>query len=83
MSQSLTGIAASKGIAMAPAFILEQPDMDIQKKTVSDVEEEAARYKKAVATAKEDLLQLKIKHLKKWAKIRQKFFCPSACFGRP
>lgn len=74
MSQSLTGIAASKGIAMAPAFILEQPDMDIQKKTVSDVEEEAARYKKAVATAKEELTAIKDKTLKEMGEDKAEIF---------
>lgn len=74
MSQSLTGIAASKGIAMAPAFILEQPDMDIQKKPVSDVEEEAARYKKAVATAKEELTVIKDKTLKEMGEDKAEIF---------
>lgn len=74
MPQSLTGIAASKGIAMAPAFILEQPDMDIQKKTVSDVEEEAARYKKAVATAKEELSAIKEKTLKEMGEDKAEIF---------
>ncbi|RKD75699.1 phosphotransferase system enzyme I (PtsI) [Sinobaca qinghaiensis] len=74
MSQSLTGIAASKGIAMAPAFILEQPDMDIQKKSVSDVEQEAARYKKAVATAKEELTLIKDKTLKEMGEDKAEIF---------
>lgn len=74
MSHSLTGIAASKGIAMAPAFILEQPDMDIQKKSVSDVEQEAARYKKAVATAKEELTLIKDKTLKEMGEDKAEIF---------
>ena len=49
MTKTLKGIAASDGIAVAPAYLLVEPDLSFAKKTVDSVEDEVARYKKAIA----------------------------------
>ena len=51
MTKTLKGIAASDGIAVAPAYLLVEPDLSFSKTTVSDVESELARYKKAISVS--------------------------------
>ena len=46
MSKTLKGIAASDGIAVAPAYLLVEPDLSFSKTSVSDVDAEVARFKK-------------------------------------
>ncbi|RMC24945.1 MULTISPECIES: phosphoenolpyruvate--protein phosphotransferase [unclassified Lactobacillus] len=48
MTKKLTGIAASDGIAVAPAYLLVEPDLSFSKTSVSDVESELARFKDAI-----------------------------------
>lgn len=48
MTKTLKGIAASDGIAVAPAYLLVEPDLSFSKKSISDVDSEVARYKKAI-----------------------------------
>ena len=55
MTETLKGIAASDGIAVAPAFLLVEPDLSFEKKTVDDVEAEAARFSKAVEESQAEL----------------------------
>ena len=43
MSKTLKGIAASDGIAVAPAYLLVEPDLSFSKTSVSDVDAEVAR----------------------------------------
>lgn len=57
------GIAASNGIAIAKAFLLEQPNLDIRKETVDDVDEEIARFQQAIGKARKELEVLKEKTL--------------------
>ncbi|ANB61298.1 phosphoenolpyruvate--protein phosphotransferase [Anoxybacteroides amylolyticum] len=59
MSKHLQGIAASSGIAIAKAYRLETPHLVVEKKTVTDVEAEIARFDEAVAKAKTELEQIK------------------------
>ena len=47
MSKTLKGIAASDGIAVAPAYLLVEPDLSFSKTSVSDVDAEVARFKKS------------------------------------
>lgn len=49
MSKTLNGIAASDGIAIAPAYLLVEPDLSFSKSTIEAIDEEVARYQKAVA----------------------------------
>ncbi|RHW53501.1 phosphoenolpyruvate--protein phosphotransferase [Lactobacillus bombicola] len=48
MTKTLKGIAASDGIAVAPAYLLVEPDLSYSKTNVSDVESELARYHEAI-----------------------------------
>ena len=48
MTKTLKGIAASDGIAVAPAYLLVEPDLSFSKTTVSDVDSELARFKRAI-----------------------------------
>ncbi|MBB5172665.1 phosphoenolpyruvate--protein phosphotransferase [Texcoconibacillus texcoconensis] len=59
MSQTLTGIAASAGIAIAKGFRLESPDLTVEKTSISDVEGEHKRLDDALATAKGELEKIK------------------------
>ncbi|WP_202080505.1 phosphoenolpyruvate--protein phosphotransferase [Caldalkalibacillus salinus] len=51
----LRGIAASSGIAIAKAFIMQDEELDVSKKPVEDVEAEQGRLETAINTAKEEL----------------------------
>jgi phosphotransferase system enzyme I (PtsI) len=55
MMKVLEGIAASSGIAIAKAYRLENPDLTVEKKAISNVAEEVARFEAAIAKAKEEL----------------------------
>ncbi|CAM3088271.1 phosphoenolpyruvate--protein phosphotransferase [Lactobacillus bombicola] len=48
MTKTLKGIAASDGIAVAPAYLLVEPDLSFSKTNVGDVEGELARYHEAI-----------------------------------
>ena len=45
MTKTLKGIAASDGIAIAPAYLLVEPDLSFSKSSIADVDSEVARYK--------------------------------------
>lgn len=49
MTKTLNGIAASDGIAVAPAYLLVEPDLSFTKSSISDIDSEVARYKQAIA----------------------------------
>ncbi|BAK21121.1 phosphoenolpyruvate--protein phosphotransferase [Melissococcus plutonius] len=55
MSERLTGIAASEGIAIAKAYMLVQPDLSFDKKTVSDNQAEEKRLDDALAESTKEL----------------------------
>ncbi|MTT30886.1 phosphoenolpyruvate--protein phosphotransferase [Terrilactibacillus sp. BCM23-1] len=55
MSEKITGIAASSGIAIAKVFVLANPEIVIERKTVSDKAGEVERLEKALATSKSEL----------------------------
>ncbi|EUJ39088.1 phosphoenolpyruvate--protein phosphotransferase [Brochothrix campestris] len=52
---TLTGIAASDGIAVGPAYLLVEPDLSFEKKTITDVEGEIKRFEAAVAVSISEL----------------------------
>ncbi len=56
---SLKGIAASAGIAIAKAYRLQEPPLNIEKKEVSDKKTEIERFKAAIAKAKAELEKIK------------------------
>lgn len=55
----LTGIAASRGIAIAKAYRLVEPDLTFEKKTVSDPTAEVDRLQGALDTSKQELELIK------------------------
>ncbi|MDV2684848.1 phosphoenolpyruvate--protein phosphotransferase [Alkalihalophilus lindianensis] len=61
MSQKLTGIAASSGVAIAKAFVHVEPNFEIELKEVADTKEEVDRFDSALAKSKEELAVIKDK----------------------
>ncbi|WP_173401250.1 phosphoenolpyruvate--protein phosphotransferase [Halalkalibacter akibai] len=61
MMLKLTGIAASSGVAIAKAFVHEEPDMTIELKEVQDPESEVQRLVAALTKSKEELSVIKDK----------------------
>ncbi|TYR79846.1 phosphoenolpyruvate--protein phosphotransferase [Priestia megaterium] len=59
MTKEIQGIAASSGIAIAKAFRLENPELTVEKKSVTDVEQEAARLEAALTQSKSELETIK------------------------
>ncbi|WP_332689625.1 phosphoenolpyruvate--protein phosphotransferase [Halalkalibacter lacteus] len=59
--QKLTGIAASSGVAIAKAFVHEEPDMTIELKEVQDPTSEVDRLYAALAKSKDELSVIKDK----------------------
>lgn len=55
MTETLKGIAASDGVAVAPAYLLVEPDLSFEKTSVSDVDAEVARFDKAVSESQSEL----------------------------
>ena len=59
MTKTLKGIAASDGIAVAPAYLLVEPDLTYTKTAISDVDSELARYKKAIEVSTAEVEQIR------------------------
>ena len=57
----LKGIAASSGVAVAKAYLLVQPDLSFETKTVEDSESEKARLDAALAASIDELSLIKSK----------------------
>ena len=57
----LKGLAASRGIAIAKAYRLVEPDLSIVKKMVEDVEEELKRFQMALESSKTELEDIREK----------------------
>ncbi|MFZ4450592.1 phosphoenolpyruvate--protein phosphotransferase [Salibacterium aidingense] len=74
MTTTLEGIAASKGIAFAKAFVLEQPEMNIEKKEIEETDAEIDRFQKAVDHAKQELQIIKEKTLNDMGEDKAEIF---------
>jgi phosphoenolpyruvate-protein phosphotransferase (PTS system enzyme I) len=59
MRKTVSGIPASSGIAIGKAFVLEQADLVIERKQVTQVSEELEKLDKAVAQSKQELGEIK------------------------
>ncbi|MDM8148001.1 phosphoenolpyruvate--protein phosphotransferase [Priestia megaterium] len=55
MTKEIQGIAASSGIAIAKAFRLENPELTVEKKSVTEVEAEVVRLEAALEKSKSEL----------------------------
>jgi phosphoenolpyruvate-protein phosphotransferase (PTS system enzyme I) len=61
MSEKISGIAASAGIAIGKAFVLQNPELTIEKKSVEDSAQEIDRFQAALEKSKEELTVIKDK----------------------
>ncbi|OAQ00478.1 phosphoenolpyruvate--protein phosphotransferase [Ligilactobacillus aviarius] len=61
MSKVLKGIAASDGIATAEAYMLVEPDLSFDKKTIENSDEEIQRLHSAIDASKKELETIKEK----------------------
>lgn len=61
MSQTLTGIAASAGIAIGKAFSLEMPDLTVEKQSNVNTDQEIQAFDDALETSKSELEKIKEK----------------------
>ena len=59
MTLNIQGIAASSGIAIAKAFRLENPEFNIEKKSITNEAAEIARLEAALEKAKTELEAIK------------------------
>src|SRR5699024_10827895 len=53
--KQFTGTAASDGVAIGEAFILETPDLTFEKRTITDVDAEWERLEHAIDVSKGEL----------------------------
>ncbi|MCM3717852.1 phosphoenolpyruvate--protein phosphotransferase [Fictibacillus phosphorivorans] len=61
MSEKISGIAASAGIAIAKAFVLQNPELTIEKKSIEDSSQEIERFQSAIDKSKDELTVIKDK----------------------
>ncbi|TYS53707.1 phosphoenolpyruvate--protein phosphotransferase [Sutcliffiella horikoshii] len=59
MSNTIQGIPASSGIAIAKAYRLENPELSVDKKTIDNAQAEVERFEKAVEISKSELEKIK------------------------
>ncbi|HZG61307.1 MAG TPA: phosphoenolpyruvate--protein phosphotransferase [Anoxybacillus sp.] len=74
MMKVLEGIAASSGIAIAKAYRLENPDLTVEKKTISNIAEEVARFEAAIAKAKAELETIRARTLEELGEDKAAIF---------
>ncbi|MDQ0494938.1 phosphoenolpyruvate--protein phosphotransferase [Paenibacillus brasilensis] len=70
----ISGIAASAGIAIARAFILEHPNYAVERRAVGDFEAEIARLDAALAESQTELETIKEKTLKELGEKKAEIF---------
>lgn len=59
MPNRLTGIAASDGVAIAPVYLLTEPDLSFETVTVEDTAAEIARFEQAIAQTTEEITAIR------------------------
>ncbi|MFS0787418.1 phosphoenolpyruvate--protein phosphotransferase [Shouchella sp. 1P09AA] len=74
MSNNLTGIAASAGIAIAKAFVHEEPDFTVKQKEATNKETEVDRLTAALAQSSKELEQIKEKAHKELGEDKAEIF---------
>ena len=68
MTLKMTGTAASNGIGIAPAYIVDKPDLSFEKRRISDPFVEIQRFKNTLLAISNDLRVLKKAATKKLSK---------------
>lgn len=71
---NVSGIAASAGIAIARAFILEHPDYSVEKRSISDVDAEIAKLEAALEKSRAELQAIKEKTLRELGEKKAEIF---------
>ena len=69
----LLGIAASDGIAIAPAYLLTEPDLSFDKVAVNDTAAEIARLEAALEQAKTEITAIRDLALQTLVNMRHKY----------
>lgn len=59
LTKDISGIAASSGIVIATAFRLENPELKVEKNTVTNIVQEVKRFEEALESSKEELVKIK------------------------
>ncbi|WNS77636.1 phosphoenolpyruvate--protein phosphotransferase [Bacillus sp. DTU_2020_1000418_1_SI_GHA_SEK_038] len=59
MTNEIPGIAASNGIAIGKAFLLEKLELTIEKNVISNTDAEVLRFEQALKKSKEELKRIK------------------------
>ncbi|MCY9402375.1 phosphoenolpyruvate--protein phosphotransferase, partial [Bacillus haynesii] len=70
----LKGIGASAGIAIAKAYRLEEPDLTVEKKNISDSDAEVNRFEDAIERSKKELETIKNHALKELGEDKAEIF---------
>lgn len=68
MTLKMTGTAASNGVGIAPAYIVDKPDLRFEKRRISDPFAEIQRFKGALQAISEELKKLKAAATEKLSK---------------
>ncbi|WP_102345332.1 phosphoenolpyruvate--protein phosphotransferase [Bacillus sp. Marseille-P3661] len=74
MEKVITGIAASAGIAIANAYLLEHPDLAVEKKDIQDADSEVQRFTAAIQKSQEELEAIREHALQKLGKDKAEIF---------
>ncbi|MDO7908146.1 phosphoenolpyruvate--protein phosphotransferase [Paenibacillus sp. JX-17] len=70
----ISGIAASAGIAIARAFILEHPDYSVEKRSVEDTQAEVSKLDAALAQSQSELEAIKERTLQELGEKKAEIF---------
>ena len=73
-SIQIKGIAASVGIAIAKAYILEHPNLQVEKQNIEDVEDEITKFENALEKTNKELEKIKDYAMKELGKDKAEIF---------
>jgi phosphoenolpyruvate-protein phosphotransferase (PTS system enzyme I) len=74
IKNTIIGIAASEGIAIAKAFRLETPELTVEKTTITDIDAEVARFEEALRQSIAELEVIKEHTRKKLGEDKAEIF---------
>lgn len=58
-TQKITGIAASDGVAIVPAYLLTEPNLSFDKRIVDDIDSEIERFNQAITEAEIQISEIR------------------------
>lgn len=80
--QKLKGLPASPGIVRGPAYIFQETELKIEKKTVSDTSAELLRFEEATKIALDQIIALRAKANPRHLLKRQQSLMPMQCSSK-